>query len=134
MCHGERVTAEVATQHRKSRHSEMLLLPPRRRRTVREAHSGRVPETDRAKKRSGNRNGGMVDPPFTRKKEGERGRGAEALREKEEGEKLESFFGTIFDFLNPVPVIPPVVLPASFVPVTFVPASSPNHSIHSITT
>ena len=69
--------------------------------------------------------------------------GAEVVREKEEGEKLESFFCTAHELLtdsakfsnSPVPaVIPvnafvPVVLPAQFIPVVFVPASSPNHCI-----
>ena len=69
--------------------------------------------------------------------------GAEAVRENEVGEKLESFFCTAHEFLTdyakpsnpPVPtVIPvnafaPVVLPAQFIPVDFVPASSPNHCI-----
>ena len=61
-------------------------------------------------------------------------------KEKEEGEKLASFFGAIYELLNPVPVpvnavafpvpvdVPvsvsefvPVALPARFVPVDFVP-------------
>ena len=70
--------------------------------------------------------------------------GMEKEREKEDGEKLASFFGAIYEFFNPVPVsiVPvivtdpvllsvndtnafvPVVLPARLVPVTFVPASS----------
>ena len=60
--------------------------------------------------------------------------GIEKEEEKEEGEKLVSFFGAVYDFFNPVPVdVPvnafvPVVLPASFVHVAFVPASVPASS------
>ena len=45
----------------------------------------------------------MVDPPFTRQKDRERGRGGGGTEREEEGEKLESFFGTIYDFFNTVP-------------------------------
>ena len=60
-----------------------------------------------------------------RDKKGKKGDvGMEKEMEKEEGEKLASFFGAVYEFFNPVPVIPdvlvnafvPVVLPASFVP------------------
>ena len=73
----------------------------------------------------------------SRDKKKEKGDVGTVEREKEEGEKLESFFGAIYEFFNPVPVIPVVpvndfvlvVLPASIVPVVFVSASSPNHCI-----
>ena len=63
-----------------------------------------------------------------KKKQGDVTRG----REREKGEKLAGFFNTIYDFFNPVPVVPtvpanvfaPVVLPARFVPVAFVPATT----------
>ena len=63
----------------------------------------------------------------------------EKEKEKEEGEKLGSFFSAVYEFFNPVPFVPvipaapvnafvpvfvPVVLPARFVPVAFVPESS----------
>ena len=60
--------------------------------------------------------------------------------EKEEGEKLASFFGAIYEFFNPIPVpvsvndFVPVVLPARLVPVAFVPASSASFPHHCMTT
>ena len=38
--------------------------------------------------------------------------GMEKEREKEEGEKLASFFGAIYEFFNPVPVPIPIPVPA----------------------
>ena len=58
--------------------------------------------------------------------------GIEKEKEPEEGEKLASFFGVIYEFFNPVPDIPlvPVLVPViPVVPVShfnsFVPASLP---------
>ena len=54
-------------------------------------------------------------------------------KEKERGGgEVSEFFSTLYEFFNPVPVVPavptnafvPVVLPARFVPVAFVPALS----------
>ena len=70
----------------------------------------------------------------------------EKEREKEEGEKLASFFGAIYKLFNPVPVpiatasvvsvnaFVPVALPARFVSVAFVPASSASFPHHCMTT
>ena len=56
--------------------------------------------------------------------------------------KLASFFGAVYEFFNPVPVIPdvpvyafvPAVLSASPVPVAFVPAFVPASSSCIVTT
>ena len=77
------------------------------------------------------RNGGRAIHETERRRKGTWG--VEKEREKEEGEKLASFFGTVYKFLNPVPVVAsilviaplvPVAIPAPFVPVVFVPVSS----------
>ena len=58
--------------------------------------------------------------------------GKEKVREKEEGEKLASFFGAIYEFFNPIPVPIPAPIPVPVIPVvpvghfiSFVPALSP---------
>ena len=42
---------------------------------IRQAHSGRVRETDRVEEAGGERNEGVADMPLERQREGKRGRG-----------------------------------------------------------
>ena len=66
----------------------------------------------RGEERGGERgDGGMADPSFAREKGDV---GAEKEREKEEGKKLASFFGAVYEFFNPVPI---PVAPVPVIPV-----------------
>ena len=119
VCHGERTTAEVATQNKETRHTRMRLQAPR---IVRRAPGGRVQTTRGGERTNQIREGGTRHSRNKKEKKGP----VEPEKEKEkEEDSLELYFSILYEFLNPVPAVNAAVpnLPPRYV-INFVPAAA----------